>query len=59
MTSPDKSHYGLTKTDFDLHRRRLGLVFAVVSPVVYLLDFALWGYPTNGGAPSSSFLVFL
>ena len=43
MTSPDKSHYGLTKTDFDLHRRRLGLVFAVVSPVLYLLDFALWG----------------
>ena len=36
MTNPDNPHYGL-------YRRRLGLVFAVVSPVMYLLDFALWG----------------
>ena len=36
MTNPDNPHFGL-------YRRRLGLVFAVVSPVVYLLDFALWG----------------
>ena len=28
---------------FDLYRRRLGMVFALVSPVVYLLEFTLWG----------------
>ena len=35
MTNPDNPHFGL-------YRRRLGVVFAVVSPVVYLLDFTLW-----------------
>ena len=50
MTNPDNPHYGLLasirrRLEDRLHpdRRRLGLVFAVVSPVVYLLDFALWG----------------
>jgi hypothetical protein len=28
---------------FGLYRRRLGVAFAVVSPVLYLLDFTLWG----------------
>ena len=36
MTNPDNPHFGL-------YRRRLGLVFAVVSPVLYLLYFTLWG----------------
>jgi hypothetical protein len=36
MKNPDTPHLGL-------YRRRLGVVFAVVSPVVYLLDFTLWG----------------
>ena len=36
MKNPDTPNLGL-------YRRRLGVVFAVVSPVVYLLDFTLWG----------------
>ena len=45
MTNPDNPHFGLlgNRRRLDRHRRRLGLVFAVVSPVVYLLDFTLWG----------------
>ena len=36
MTNSDNPHFGL-------YRRRLGYVLVVVSPVVYLLDFTLWG----------------
>jgi hypothetical protein len=36
MTNSDNPHFGL-------YRRRLGYVFVVVSPVVYLLNFTLWG----------------
>ena len=36
MKNPDTPHLGL-------YRRRLGYVLVVVSPVVYLLDFTLWG----------------
>ena len=36
MTNPDNPHFGP-------YRQRLGVVFAVVSPVVYLIDFTLWG----------------
>ena len=49
MTNPDNPHYGP-------YRRRLGLVFAVVSPVMYLLDFALWGVPHQWWG--TIFLVF-
>ena len=36
MTNSDNPHFGL-------YRRRLGYVLVVVSPVVNLLDFTLWG----------------
>ena len=36
MTNENNPHLGL-------YRRRLGMVFTMASPVMYLLDFTLWG----------------